>query len=241
MKSKKECRCGFCDNKLKRYSTKTETYFCDITCKSKWQIFQREKLGYTKEWLCYQYFELGKNCNEIAKEIKRDGKTVWYWFSGYGIEINKRGVNYKENLVLDGSTFLGKKHKESSKEKIRQARLRDGHVPYLQNGVHWLRNEGNISPNYKGGISPERQAFYSSEEWANAVKAVWQRDNAICQNCQKNHNGSRNEGAFHIHHIISFKSKEHRSNVDNLVLLCKSCHNWVHSRKNVNKKFIKNE
>ena len=199
-------------------------------------------MEFTKEWLENEYVANKRTCNDIAKEVGRDAKTVWAWLKKYEIQTRPRGGDSSSGSFQKGTNlWIGRKHKDSTKEKIRQARLKDGHVPYLQNGVHWLKNEENVHPNYKGGISPERQAFYSSEEWANAVKAVWQRDMAICQNCNKNHNGSRNEGAFHIHHIISFKSKENRSNVDNLVLLCKGCHNWVHSRKNINKKFIKNE
>ena len=112
MSKLKTVKCDFCQNEIERRQTKTHTYFCNINCKAKWQILQRELQGYTKEWLINQYFVLGKNCNVIAKEIGKDGKTVWNWFSGYGIKINKRGDNHKENLTLDGSDWKGKKHKE---------------------------------------------------------------------------------------------------------------------------------
>ena len=239
--SKLKVKCSFCSKELFRYVTKTENYFCNINCKSNWQVKQREDKGYTKEWLLDQYFNKGKTCNDIAKEINKNSKRVWEWFNQYGIEINKRGANYKKNLVLDGSTFKGKKHKQSTKDKIREARLKDGHVPYLnKDGIHWLKGvKGEKHPSYKGGLTPERQAFYSSEIWSEAVKKVWTRDNAICQNCGKHHNTENNRGNFHIHHIISFQIKEYRSELSNLVLLCKECHRWVHSKKNITKKFIK--
>lgn len=238
---KKEVECGFCKSELKRYETKTNTYFCNIGCKSKWQILQRENLGFTKEWLSDQYFNQGKTCNDIAKEINKDPKSVWKWFNGYGIEINKRGSYYEKNLIMDGSYFLGKNQKESTKQKIRDARLKDGHVPYLnKHGVHWLKGvKGKGHPTWKGGLTPERQSFYSSEIWSEVVKKVWERDNAYCQNCGKHHNTELNRGSFHIHHIISFQVKEHRSELENLTLLCKECHRWVHSKKNLTKKFIK--
>jgi len=233
-------KCGFCELELKRYITKTETYFCDTECKAKWQVLQRENEGFTKEWLLNQYFELKKDCNQIAKEIGKDGKTVWNWFSGYGIEINKRGHSYKTNLIHDGSTFKGKTHTDETKNKIRQKRIEDGHVPYLKNGVHWLKGvTGKEHPSYKGGLTPERQSFYSSETWSDVVKDVWKRDNALCQKCGKHHNTEKNRGNFHIHHIISFQIKEYRSELSNLVLLCKECHRWVHSKKNIQKQFIK--
>lgn len=236
---KDKVKCWFCNKELLRYPTKTNAYFCDIKCKANWQTLQREKLGYTKEWLIDQYFNKGKTCNDIAKDIGRDSKRVWEWFKQYGIQVNKRGTNYEKNLLLDGSAFLGKKHKEETKEKIRQARIKDGHVPYLKNGVHWLKHEGAKSPMWKGGISPERQKVYSSLEWCEAVKGVWKRDNATCQKCGKHHNTTPYRGTFHIHHIESFMTKEKRTDINNLILLCKECHKWVHSKKNVDKLFIK--
>jgi|SRR5690606_3561864 len=238
---KQEVKCGFCNSELKRYETKTKTYFCNFGCKANWQKLQRENLGFTKEWLIDQYFNKGKTCNDIAKEINRNPKRVWEWFRDYGIEINKRGANYKNNLIQDGSTFKDKKHKESTKELIRQARFKDGGVPYLnKHGVHWLKGvTGKEHPSFKGGLTPERQSLYSSEEWSDVVKEVWKRDNAICQNCGKNHNTEKNRGNFHIHHLISFQIPEFRTELSNLVLLCKECHRWVHSKKNINQKFIK--
>lgn len=237
--SKNKCKCNFCNKEILRYKTKTDKYFCDTKCKGKWQALQRENLGYTKEWLIHQYFDLKKDCNKIAKEINRDAKSVWNWFKYYDIKINKRGSYYENNLILDGSFFKGKKHKQSTKDKIREIRLKDGHVPYLKNGEHWLKSIGKEKhPNYKGGLTPERQSFYSSLEWIELVKKVWSRDNAICQNCGKHHNTESNRGNFHIHHITSFQVKEKRLDLDNLVLLCKECHRWVHSKNNINNKFI---
>lgn len=239
--SKLNVKCNFCEHSIQRRKTKTDTYFCDKYCKGKWQVLQREKKGFTKEWLIEQYFKLGKNCNVIGREIGKDGKTVWNWFNGYGIQINKRGHNYKDNLTLDGSDWIGRKHKQSTKDKIREARLKDGHVPYLnKDGVHWLKGvKGKEHPQWKGGLTPERQSVYSSKEWVECVKKVWKRDNAICQKCGKHHNTEENRGNFHIHHIISFQNKETQTKADNLILLCKSCHLWVHSKKNINNEFIK--
>ena len=43
---------------------------------------------------------------------------------------------------------------------------------------------------------------------------------------------------FHIHHVISFKHKEFRADVDNLLLVCKNCHIWIHSSQNKLKEYI---
>lgn len=230
-----------CGLELVRNPTKTNTYFCNINCKAKWQIYQRELLGYTKEWLIEQYFEKGKDCTEIAKEINRDPKSVWNWFKCYDIEINKRGFSKKQQFKKGHKLCLERVQKEETRSKIRKARLEDGRVPCYVNGVHWLHYYTDRKPGiWKGGITPERQAVYSSEEWGKAIKEVWGRDKGICNRCGLKQNENRST-KFHIHHIISFQNKEQRCNLDNLILLCSSCHRWVHSRKNTNKEFIIDE
>jgi len=234
-------KCTYCDTEIKRSKTKTDCYFCNIGCKSLWQKKQRENLGFTKEWLIDQYFNKGKTCNDIAKEIGRNSKRVWEWFKDYDIKIQSRGENKNQQFKKGHKAGVGRVHTDETKRKIRDARIKDGHVPYLnKEGVHWLKGvKGFLHPSFRGGLTPERQSFYSSEEWCEAVKQVWKRDNAICQKCGKSHNTEQNRGNFHIHHIISFQVKEFRSNIDNLLLLCKDCHRWVHSKSNINNQFIK--
>ena len=218
-------------------------YFCSIQCKSLWQKKQREDNGWDKNWLKTQYHTLGKSANKIAKEIGRDPKRVWEWIKDYGLETRPRGTDYGQNFQAGGkSPFKGKKHTEKAKQAVRDARLKDGRIPCMKDGVHWMHHpdhEGQKPGSWRGGVTPERQAFYSSKEWSDAVKKVWERDNATCQRCGKHHNTAKARGTFHIHHIISFMHKEYRADVDNLLLLCRPCHLWVHSAKNEHKEFIK--
>lgn len=193
-----------------------------------------------KEWLVNEYITKKRPCNDIAKELKKDPKTIWSWLKKYEIPTRSRGGDSSSGSFKKGSNiWAGRKHRQETKDKIRDARIKDGHVPYLRNGEHWLKSvDTKDHPNYKGGMSPERQSFYSSIEWSEAVKKVWQRDKAICQKCGKNHNEEKKRGNFHIHHLVSFQVRELRCEVSNLILLCKECHRWVHSRKNTENKFI---
>jgi len=237
---KKTVKCSYCESELRRMPTKTDTYFCGFDCKAKWQVGQREKLGFTKDWLYDQYFNQGKTCNDIARGIGRDPKRVWGWFNQYGIKLNSRGGKSSSGSFKKGeSIWWGRKHKQETKDKIREVRIKDGHVPYLRNGEHWLKSvDTKYHPNYKGGITPERLQVYSSIEWVDAVKKVWKRDNATCQRCGK-HQSQEKEVKFNIHHIVSFANKDLRTDPNNLVLLCFKCHKWVHSKANKNKQFIK--
>lgn len=194
-----------------------------------------------KLYLEIEYLQKKRTCNEIAKDVKKDPKTIWSWLKKYNIPTRPRGGESSSGSFKKGSNlWTGKKHKPETKEKIRNARLKDGHVPYLKNGEHWLKGVSKENhPMYIGGLSPERQSYYSSLLWIELVKGVWKRDNATCQNCGKSHNLELNRGNFHIHHIVSFQIREKRHDIDNLILLCKECHKWIHSKKNTNHKFIK--
>ena len=195
-----------------------------------------------KEWLFDEYVTKERTSNDIAKEVKRDPKTVWSWLKKFDIKTRSRGGESSSGSFSKGhKQGVGRVHTNDTKEKIREARIKDGHVPYLnKDGVHWLKGvTGKKHPCYKGGLTPERQSVYSSQEWVDSVKLVWERDKAICQKCGKHHNTELNRGNFHIHHIISFQVKEKQTELDNLILLCKKCHLWVHSKQNVNKEFIK--
>lgn len=215
-------------------------FFCDNTCKGVWQRKQREAQGFTREWLISEYVDHGKSANDIAREIGRDPKRVWEWIRDYGIETRRRGSDERQQFKKGVSLRTGCTLSEEHKEKVRQARIKDGRIPCMVNGVHWLHHYADRKPaSWKGGISPERQAVYSSREWIDAVKSVWKRDNATCQRCGKHHNTAETRGTFHIHHIVSFAVKELRTDVSNLVLLCRDCHFFVHSTANIGRDFIK--
>jgi hypothetical protein len=241
---RKKVECSFCGKEIVRQTwnygrdSPIDNFFCGNGCKGKWQIKQRESLGFTKEWLESEYLEKGKSANMIAREIGRDPKSVWRWITDYGIKTRPRGNFYNQGFKKGGcSPFKGKVHSIESRNKIRKKCLEDGRVPYLINGEHWLKATGRKPASWAGGISPDRQAFYSTEEWCSAVKAVWKRDKGVCQRCGVKHNEG-NRGTFHIHHIVSFLVKSKRSDVDNLVLLCKKCHLFIHSNKNKDKLLI---
>lgn len=237
--TKKTVVCNNCSEPILRHPSKTGKHFCNKFCKGAWQTKQREALGYTKEWLHNEYFTKQKSANQIAREIKRDPKRVWEWIVDYGMKLRPRGTDYGQAFKKGmPSAFKGKRHTQEAKAFFKKQAKADGRVPYLKNGEHWLKQAGVRPPSWRGGITPERNAFYASEEWAAAVKGVWRRDMAICQRCRKNHNTEDQRGRFHIHHIISFRVKSERSNIDNLVLLCAKCHRWVHSKKNINKEYI---
>lgn len=193
----------------------------------------------SKEWLELEYVTKGRDCVQIGAELGRDPKTIWSWLRHYGIPTRPRGASGggAPHAFQKGENggWTGRTHSPETRELIRQARIADGTVPYLRDGVHWLKGKrGAETPNWKGGVTAERQAFYATDEWRDAVKAVWARANGRCERCGVSYTDVKRQGGpkFHIHHIESFAVRALRAVLGNLALLCRPCHHFVHSRAN---------
>lgn len=172
----------------------------------KGQHWREPKPYWNKEWLYNEYVTKKRSSQEIASEFGCKDSNILYFLRKYDLPIR----TVSEARVI--------KHWGLSGEA---------------NGMYGRNGADN--PHWKGGISPERQTLYSSQEWSEAIKVVWRRDRATCQRCQKIKTAC---DEYHIHHITSFAAKELRAVPNNLVLLCKDCHNFVHSKKNVEGEFI---
>lgn len=64
-------------------------------------------------------------------------------------------------------------------------------------------------------------------DWNSRRKTVYQRDNYTCQNCGRQ-GGPYGNTELHAHHIVP-KSKGGVHETENLVTVCKQCHNAIHS------------
>lgn len=205
-----------------------------------WNLPGRHKPLQTKEWFYQKYWIEDLSMVDIGLILGRDPKTILFWFRKHGIDRRPRGYNRDDNL--QNGRMPGFTNSEETKEKIGKASRERGAVPYLRNGKHWMDGiKPEDNPNWKGGVTPERTALYNSQEWKQAIKEVWKRDNAICQRCGLDAREVYwKDRKFHTHHIVPFAdSIELRAEPNNLVLLCNDCHHWVHSNDNVNKEFLR--
>lgn len=203
---------------------------------SKAETVSKKRRPFEKNWLFEMYIIRRLDCVQIGTFTKKDPKTIWYWLKYYGINTRPRGHNVGH---LPKGRPPGFKLSENHKQRLREARVLDGSKGLFVNGVHILKGRtGPAAPSWKGGCTPERQAFYSTEAWKNTVKIVWARANAKCERCAIPHNTGDRRGTFHIHHIVSFSVRELRAEPTNLALLCKGCHRFVHSKRNVDRSFI---
>lgn len=188
------------------------------------------------------YLEQGLGCPEIARLFERDAKTAYYWLQQAGIPTRPRGADERQHFKKGApGAFKGRRHTPEAIAKVKAATAAQGRVPYRRNGKHWLVGlPPNANPNWKGGATPERQEFYRSTEWKRVALLVWRRANACCERCglDSRKRDTETSQKFHIHHVVSFAVRELRVEPTNLVLLCPTCHYFVHSSKNVGREFL---
>ncbi len=234
-----ETTCHWCGESLIRKSApslKSKIHFCNKKCKGEWQ---KTFKPVTREWLYEQYVVNGLDTTQIGHIVSRDPKSVWNWLKDFGIPRRPRGSGSTKTRFVKGmrSAFAGRKHTEENKKKFSEHAKATGRVPYDPKiGSYMKGKKGSEVPSWKGGITPERQAFYQTPEWKKAERNVKKRDKNTCQRC-----GSVKEKGkpFDIHHIVSFSCVELRATESNLVYLCEPCHYWVHGKENKGKEFIK--
>lgn len=162
---------------------------------------------WNKEWLYNEYVVKFRSTKDIAKEFGCRDTNIQYFLAKFSIPT--RNTEEIRSIKYWGSK--GQTNPMYGRTKSR-------------------------NPNWKGGITPERQDFYSSLEWKQFSKKIWRKYRGTCVRCKMHQ--SKCENKFHIHHIKSFRYVELRMLESNVVLLCKECHSFVHSRKNINHEFI---
>jgi hypothetical protein len=204
-------------------------------------FFDVPPLHQTPAWMHEKYVEDGLDCAQIAKMVGRDPKTIWYFLKKFDIPTRPRGSNEAVRFKKgERSRWAGRTPSPETREKLRQACLNDGRVPYLKDGKPWMQGRtGALNPRWKGGATPERQEFYRLPEWKSAVKAVYGREGSCCQRCHLHISDLRKAGQrLHVHHIVTFAVKELRLALHNLALLCAKCHQWAHGKSNIGFLFI---
>jgi len=159
-----------------------------------------------KGYLEREYAEKQRSASEIAADHGVTESAIFFWLKKH--KIPRRTIAHARLIKYWGSSGA-------------------------DNPMFGKR--GEKASNWKGGITPERQHFYSSHEWLQAVESVFQRDEGQCRRCSAQPRGQR---AFCVHHVVPFRVKHLRADPSNLVLLCRTCHSFVHSNKNVNREFL---
>ena len=139
----------------------------------------------------YKYTEEHKRKMSIAHSGEKH-----HMFGKHHSEATKLKISLAQKISM-----LGKQHTKETKKKISESL------------------KGSNNPNWKGGISPEKNKRVSSAEWKELRKQIYKRDNYTCQICGKH----CKKQEIQAHHIIPYHiSKD--NNLTNLITLCFVCH-----------------
>lgn len=95
---------------------------------------------------------------------------------------------------------------------------------------------GSKNPRWIDGSSPLRQRMCVRSFWKELVKTVYERDGYKCQRCGSSHT---TKSRLHAHHVKPWAGNaETRFDLANILTVCQSCHNWIHSKKNTRNEFL---
>src|ERR1035437_5457555 len=97
-------------------------------------------------------------------------------------------------------------------------------------------NSGKNNAFWRGGVTPDKQSFSSQRKWKQCCKHIWKRDNATCRRCEQRFNHTQQ--TFEVHHIRPFYTGKQRTDYSNLILVCRKCHCWIHSKRNTKSEYL---
>jgi len=166
-------------------------------------------------WMAFDCFKnKGSRCPICARKIEADKQRLPYK------QVNS--IIEKENHILLSKTY---KNYDTKLE----LKCPNNHVFWitLNNFVHNRRcpicainnKSGDKCHLWRGGISTDRRKIMNSEEYKQWRNMVYQKDNFICQKCNK-----RGEN-LNAHHLLNFSDNiDLRFDINNGVTLCNDCH-----------------
>ncbi|MBD2260735.1 FAD-dependent thymidylate synthase [Pseudanabaena sp. FACHB-2040] len=161
-----------------------------------------------KIWLQNQLAQ-GLHADEIAALAGCSVESVKKWAYAYGLELNKRppGSESPWNRGTKGYSL------NLSKESLEKRRI----------NAKTFTKRGAESNFWKGGTSTERELIGA---WTRQVAPqVHARFNYICQGCGEQ--GSN----LHAHHLVPvFADESLAYEFENLVSLCRQCHEYIHHK-----------
>lgn len=191
-------------------------------------------LHLNRDWLRRKYIDEQLSTYEIAVLVGRNPKNVYQKLLDFGIPTRTRAQTLQANAWWKTgrtSARTGKPHTFATRDKIRLAAIGK---PGLRGSANPMF--GKRSPNWKGGITPERQRICGSELWKSIIRTVYARDDYKCRRCG---NGRTRTNKLHAHHLKTWaEHPDSRLDLENLITVCNTCHQWIHSNKNTKQEFL---
>lgn len=115
---------------------------------------------------------------------------------------------------------------------FKEPKVRLGNRTYSQSELQDYRKANTQRYNQEvrhNKRNKEYTSFYNSSQWRKLRKQVLLRDNHLCQHCLNK--GIVNDKDLIVHHKVELKEDwGKRLDMDNLEVVCFSCHNKIHGR-----------
>lgn len=159
--------------------------------------------------------------SQRVKPCKQCGKNFHYFpfqeKKGIAFLCSKEcRIKWSSNILRGRPFVMSDSHKKSHKEAMARRRGKPSPI----RGIPRPHMRGENNPRWKGGIYDTlRQKVMKSIEYKNWRRAVFERDNFICQDCGQ-------KGVWlEANHIFPYKDfPELRFEISNGETLCKPCH-----------------
>jgi hypothetical protein len=95
---------------------------------------------------------------------------------------------------------------------------------------------GPLNHNYVDGSSPERSRMYARSEGKEFLRTALRIGGYKCAKCEA---GQAKANPLQVHHLKAWAGNPSlRFDLSNVAVLCRKCHLFVHSKKNINREFI---
>lgn len=168
--------------------------------------YNPDAVYHDKSWLEEQ-LKQGAHADEMAEWANCSIEAIKKWIYAYDLSLNKRATGTETPWNKGKGGYCLNLSEESRQQRIANAKK------YTKKG-----EESNF---WKGGTSTDRELIGA---WTRQIAPqVHKKFNYICQKCE------RRGGILHAHHLIPvFADESLAYEFDNLVTLCKECHEYLH-------------
>ena len=123
----------------------------------------------------------------------------------------------------------------TSRRSISQARSLK-HWGASGKGNPMFGRKGSANPRYVDGSSPERQRLYVQGAGREFLRTALAFGDYKCRRCSAVSTGRK---SLHVHHLRTWAGNpDLRFDLGNVVVLCRTCHSFVHSKANAKKEFL---
>lgn len=179
-----------------------------------------------------------RNAGSLPAFKRRKRKPYWVkeWLQREYIEKTRSASDIAKECGGCESNVLYFlcKHGIKCRSMIEIRRLKKWSLSGSTNGM--FGRCGSENPRWKGGVSPLRQQIYARSFWKEIEENVNRRDHGKCVRCDASKKGKK---AMHTHHIKRWHDyPKLRFVLSNIVIVCRECHQWIHSQQNIHNAYL---